>query len=127
MGVWAIPVVFLVGFGLVCALAVLLRTPVVVPFKTSAFVDKAFLEADHGGVLDGMLASVVVAERSTRKANKAAAVLVNLSLSAFVAASVVLAFQVGIGARGGLAAGLIAAVVVVGSAWLLRYLTFMRN
>jgi hypothetical protein len=127
MGVWALPALALIGVGLVCALTVLLRTPVSVPFVMAAFADEGFLGAKHDEVLGNMLASVIAAEASTRRANGRAAVLVNLGISAFVAAGLLLAFQVGIDAKGGLGVGVSAAVIIVGLAWLLRNLMFIRG
>ena len=127
MGVWALPVLALIGIGLVCALTVLLRTPVSVPFRMSAFADDGFLGAKHDEVLGSMLASVIAAEASTRTANGRAAVLVNVGISAFVAAGLLLAFQVGIDAKGGLGVGVSAAIIIVGLAWLIRYLVFIRG
>jgi len=127
MRVQAIPGLALVSVGLVSALAVLLESPIMVPYPTQQFTDDKFVEADYDAVLKEMLKAVVRSEAHTRAYNNRAAFLVNVSLSAFLGAVVLLAVQLGMGADKGLCVGVCAATLVVGIAWGLRRAVFVRS
>lgn len=122
---WAVPAVVLAGIGLVCALAVLLKTPVMVPYDSRVVAATAL---DSGLVHDptgAMLTAITEAEVYTRTYNNRAALLVNITLSTFVAAVLVLVFQVAIGPRAGIVVGSVLAVTIVAAAFLVRRLAFV--
>lgn len=123
LGVWAAPSLLLIGAGLVSALAVLLKTPVMVPYD-SLNLTRAARESAHDMTND-MLTAVTKAEVYTRTYNNRAAALVNITLTTFVAAVVLLVFQVAVGPRTGLIVGGSSAALVIASAFLVRRHAFV--
>ncbi len=122
LGAWAVPALALVGTGLVSSLAVLLKARVMVPYdsKSLAGVARGFT---HDMTSD-MLTAVTEAEMYTRKYNNRAAWLVNFTLTTFVAAVMILVFQVSLGPVAGMVVGGTSAAVVIAAAFVVRKFAF---
>lgn len=124
LGLWAIPVSLLCGVGLVTALAVLLPTQVSIPYDTAALESPDFVHAEPVAAKESMLQPLSKAETETRRLNTRAAQLMDVSLSCFVAAVVMVSFQLSIGAKTGSLIGLAGAAIVVTAAHIARALAF---
>jgi hypothetical protein len=123
LGGWAIPALVLIGIGLVASLAVLFKTPVMVPYDSRRMAEVAHsLECD---IASEMLRCATEAEAYTRTHNNHAARLVNVTLASFVAGVLVLIFQLAIGPRIGIAVGGATAIGVVGAALVVRKYAFV--
>jgi hypothetical protein len=123
LGRWAALALALIGVGLVSSLAVLLKTPVMVPYDSQRLAGAA-RESAHDMTSD-MLTAVTEAEVYTRNYNNRAALLVNITLATFVAAVMILVFQVSLGPKVGLAVGSTSAAVVIAAAFLVRKFAFV--
>jgi len=122
LGTWAILALGLIGVGLVSSLTVLFKSPVMVPYDSEQLAQ--FVSQSAVDPASKMLAAVTEAEVYTRTYNKRAALLVNFTLAVFVAAVIVLVFQVALGPAVGMGIGAAAATVVIAGAFLARKLAF---
>lgn len=122
LGFWGWPDVALVVIGLVSALAVLLPVRVSIPYDSALLAADEFLRAESVTLKRSMVGPLTQADKETRDHNKNAAWLVSISLSCFVAATIMLSFQIGLGDDKGLVVGVLVAILAVGLAHLLRWL-----